>query len=65
MFAFLSLGTQEILILGVLGVLLIGVPIVVCIAVVRASKGSGRAQALEEENRNLRDRLDDNRRRPD
>ena len=59
MFAFFGLGTQEILLLAVVGALLVGVPLIVILAVTRNSGNrSAREAALEEENRRLRAELD-------
>jgi uncharacterized membrane-anchored protein YhcB (DUF1043 family) len=58
MFAMLGLGTQEIVLLGILG-LFLAVGIVVVLLVVRSATGSSREMsALEEENRRLRSELD-------
>jgi hypothetical protein len=61
MFAFFGIGTQELVLLG----LLFGLVALVALVVVyfRATGGSGgRVAALEEENRRLRDELDRDRR---
>jgi uncharacterized membrane-anchored protein YhcB (DUF1043 family) len=58
MFAMLGLGTQEIVLLGILG-LFLAVGIVVVLLVVRSATGSSHEMsALEEENRRLRSELD-------
>ena len=59
MFAFLGLGLQEILLLLVLGIVLVGVPLIGVLMITRMSgRSSGREAALEEENRRLRAELD-------
>ena len=64
MFAFFGLGTQEVIILGVLALFGIGA-VVVIISVVSRSSGLGqRVHALEQENRRLRDDLDRMKDRP-
>jgi hypothetical protein len=61
MFALLGLGTQEILLLAVLGGVLAGVVLAVVLTMTRMSKGSSaREAALEDENRRLRAELDRN-----
>jgi hypothetical protein len=63
MFAFVGLGTQEILLLGALGALIV-VPVVI-VVMVRASAAPSRQVAeLEEENRRLRAELDRGQRPP-
>jgi hypothetical protein len=54
MFALLGLGAQEILLLAILGGLLVGVPVVICIVVV-ASRSSRQARASKESDRDLGD----------
>jgi ABC-type spermidine/putrescine transport system permease subunit II len=59
MFAFLGLGTQEVLLLAILAALIVGVPLVVVLVATRMSGNrSTRVSALEEENRRLRAELD-------
>ena len=59
MFAFFGLGVQEILVLGIVGVLVVGIPLAVILTVTRMSgTSSAREKALEEENQRLRDELD-------
>lgn len=62
MFAMLGLGMQEILLLGVLGVLMVA-GVLIVLFVVRSAGSSGRVAMLEEENRQLRAEL--NRDRPE
>ena len=65
MIAMLGLGLQEIILLGVLGGGAAVVALVLFLANRGGSGGSSRVQELERENERLRDRLDDNRRRPE
>lgn len=60
MFAFFGLGVQELIVLFILGALLC-VPAVVVFVVLRANrpKPDDRLADLEEENRRLRERLDE------
>ena len=57
----LGLGVQEIAIIIVLGVLLLGLPITIICLVLFLKRGQhgGRIAELEEENRRLRDRVDE------
>jgi hypothetical protein len=65
MFAFLGLGTQEILLLAALGGVVAGVALAVVLTVIRMSgKTSVREASLEEENRRLRAELDRDRGTP-
>jgi len=66
MLAFFGLGLQEIVLLVVLGVLVVGVSLAIVLMVVRKSGASTqREAALEDENRRLRAELDrDGRSRP-
>jgi hypothetical protein len=57
-FGFFGLGTQEFLLLCVLGVVAAGLVAVVLLMVMRSSSSSTRMRALEEENRRLREDLD-------
>lgn len=61
----LGLGVQEIAILIVLGVLLLGLPItIICVILfLKRSQRGGRIAELEEENRRLRDQVDESNRR--
>jgi len=61
MFAFFGLGLQELILLGFLGALGLGVAAI--IMVVSRSGRSKNEASLEEENRRLRDELDDRRNR--
>ena len=64
MIAMFGLGTQEIILLGLLG----GGTAVVGLVLYLANRGGGgssRVRELERENDRLRDRLDDNRRKPE
>lgn len=60
MFAFFGLGVQELIVLFILGALLC-VPLVVVFVVLRANRPNpdDRLADLEEENRRLRERLDE------
>jgi hypothetical protein len=61
MLAFFGLGTQEILLLAIVGLL----PIVILVIILGATRRSGgRTRELEDENRRLRDELDRGRDRP-
>jgi hypothetical protein len=57
-----GLGGQEILLLLICGAVPLGAVVVVALAL---SRGSGRQRALEEENRELRRRLDEREARDD
>jgi len=60
----LGLGTQEVLILLILAVLLFGVPIgVILLVFLLRRQGGSRVAELEATNRRLRDQLDDRRAR--
>ena len=56
-----GLGVQEIVIIIVLGVLLLGLPITIICLVLFLKRGQhgGRIAELEEENRRLRDKVDE------
>ena len=56
-----GLGVQEVAILIVLGVLLLGLPITIICLVLFLKRGQrgGRIAELEEENRRLRDKVDE------
>ena len=58
-FEMFGLGMQEVAILIVLGVLLVGAPIVIICLILFLKRGQsgGRIAELEEENRRLRDQL--------
>lgn len=56
MFAFFGLGLPELILLGFLAAIGLGVAVV--ILVVSRSSGSKERSAVEEENRRLRDELD-------
>ena len=60
-----GLGVQEIAIIIVLGVLLLGLPITIVCVILFLKRGQrgGRIAELEEENRRLRDRVDESNRR--
>jgi hypothetical protein len=60
MLAFIGLGTQEILLLLVLGALIV-VPVVIVLFVVRTSGRGSRLAHLEDENRRLRAEPDEKR----
>lgn len=65
MFAMLGLGTQEILLLLILAVVLVGIPLAVVLMITRMSaQASFREAALREENRRLRAELDRDRAPP-
>jgi Tfp pilus assembly protein PilN len=65
MFAMLGLGTQEILLLLILAVVLVGIPLAVVLMITRMSaQASSREAALREENRRLRAELDRDRAPP-
>jgi hypothetical protein len=55
-----GLGAQEILLLLIVGVLLIGVPLAIVLVVLAVARrqGGGRVAELEAENRRLREELD-------
>lgn len=57
MFAFIGLGVQELILLGMLGFGALAVVVLVLVSRSGRSR-SGREAALEEENRRLRDDLD-------
>jgi len=61
MFAFFGLGLQELILLGFLGALGLGVAAIIMV-VSRSGRPKNEA-SLEEENRRLRDELDDRRNR--
>ncbi len=54
------LGAQEVLLLLIVGVLLIGVPLAIVLVVLSVTRrqGGGRVAELEAENRRLREELD-------
>ncbi len=55
-----GLGAQEVLLLLIVGVLLIGVPLAIVLVVLSVTRrqGGGRVAELEAENRRLREELD-------
>lgn len=62
MCALIGLGTQEILLLAVVGGVLVGTPLIVILVVTRMSGNrSGRELAPDTENRRLRAKLDQDR----
>ena len=54
MFAFIGLGTQELLLLAILGAMFVGGIVVILLVIQRSSRSSN----LEKENRRLRAELD-------
>jgi hypothetical protein len=64
MFGFFGLGTQEILVLAVLGAGAAVLVAIVLMAVMRSTSSSTRMRVLEDENRRLREELDRPRDRP-
>ena len=60
-FGFFGLGVQELIILLVIGLLLVGIPVMVLLFVwlaMRSGKKAARAMELEEENRLMREELE-------
>lgn len=57
MIAFFGLGTQELMLLGLLGAVGGGVAAIIVVVVSRSGRSNNQAN-LEEENRRLRDELD-------
>jgi hypothetical protein len=57
MFAFFGLGTQELLLLGVLA-LIGGGAVLLIVFLTRGARRADRTDDLEDENRRLRERLD-------
>ena len=56
-----GLGTQEIMLLAVLAAMGVGVVVIVLMVARSSSRSSAREAALEDENRRLRERLDEDR----
>jgi len=58
MAAFIGIGVQELILLGFLAAIGIGIAVVILVVSRSASKGRSHLEALEDENRRLRDELD-------